>query len=234
MLTFLSPFRCVLCGAQSQSGFDLCCVCENNLTWMEQVPHCRYCAIDLAAGDKAICGECLQQSPIFDHIIPAVAYDKPVGFLLQQLKFYHQLTHSRVVAQLLIKALKNELAACSKTWPSVIIPIPLHWQRQIKRGFNQSLEIARFVGKALNIPVEVQAVNRKQATQAQSGLTAKRRVANVHRAFEVSRNNLPDHVALLDDVLTTGATVNAVAKALKQSGVKQVDVWCVARALKKS
>lgn len=231
LLTLFNPFRCVLCGSRSQAQFDLCKSCEANLCWMDNITHCLHCAIDLKMTESTICGACLKARPRFDLVLAAVAYDMQMRFLLQQLKFYHQLTHSKVAGQLLVKMIERRCADHAMPLPSLIIPVPLHWRRQMQRGFNQSLEISRYVSKALGIPVDAGVVVRNKTTPMQSGLTGKKRLSNVRHAFGVKRAHLPEHVVIVDDIITTGATVNAMAGVLRGVGVEQIEVWCVARTL---
>lgn len=242
-------FRCVFCQSSSQKGFDICSFCEQNLPWMHQIEHCQKCAINLV-GDAGQCGECLTDPPSYDQTVAAIAYQQEAMLLLQQLKFHHQLVYSKVAGQILVRTLQQVCFAIScenpvpglvpvmgervfNTKPDVIIPVPLHWKRQIKRGFNQSAEIGRYVAKAFQIPMQQKFIKRAKHTQAQSGLTGEKREQNLKNAFLVnSKMAVPKHVAIIDDVVTTGATVNAMARCLKQAGVEWVDVWCVARTLK--
>ena len=114
--------------------------------------------------------------------------------------------------------------------PEVIIPVPLHSSRYRERGFNQSLEIARILSRRLVIPLDYRSCSRIHATQAQTQLDAKERARNLKKAFAITKPLPYTHVAILDDVVTTGATVNELAKMLRQAGVKRIDVWACARA----
>lgn len=249
MRNLFNLFRCVLCGAKSQPGFDVCSVCENALPWLEDIVCCRCCAINNVVEDR-LCGVCLQNPPAFDRVIAAVAYDEAVAHILQRLKFQQQLCHSRIAGKLLSKAISRKYSEChhhtekprfrrigcgnlDRQFPQVIVPVPLHWKRQLKRGFNQSIEIARFVSRHFHIPIHHDLVVRQKSTQAQSSLRGDKRVKNVARAFDVRGKVVPARVAILDDVITTGATLNALARVLKQRGVQTVEVWVVARTLRK-
>lgn len=113
--------------------------------------------------------------------------------------------------------------------PECIIPVPLHQQRLRERGFNQALELSRIISKQLNIPLNYSLCHRDKATPFQSGLSAKQRKQNLKNAFKVAKNHSYQHVAIFDDVVTTGTTVNELARQLKQSGVRTIEVWAIAR-----
>ncbi len=108
--------------------------------------------------------------------------------------------------------------------------MPLHYTRQRNRGFNQSMEIARSVSQSLGIPILSSVCQRVRATQAQSTLKAKDRQKNVKNAFSVDHLNGLHHIAIIDDVVTTGSTVDELSKRLYQQGVKIIEVWCICRA----
>jgi ComF family protein len=117
--------------------------------------------------------------------------------------------------------------------PQLLIPVPLHRHRLAQRGFNQALEIARIVAAVTNIDVNRSLIIRQQNTPSQSQLSANDRAANVEQAFELNprfTSSLPHHVAIIDDVVTTASTCNAIAALLKESGVNRVDVWALGRA----
>ena len=114
--------------------------------------------------------------------------------------------------------------------PQLIIPVPLHPSRYRERGYNQTLEIARTLTRRLGIPLDYQSCIRSIATQSQTELTGKERRRNVSRAFAMAKPLNAARVAILDDVVTTGATVNALAKVLRHAGVRQIDVWACSRA----
>jgi len=114
--------------------------------------------------------------------------------------------------------------------PELIVPVPLHRERLRERGFNQSLEIARQVGKQLNLKIDYRSVIRVKPTPTQTDLPLKKRRSNVRNAFKVNRSIEARHITLLDDVVTTGSTTDELARCLKQSGVERVDVWTVTRA----
>ena len=120
--------------------------------------------------------------------------------------------------------------------PELIIPVPLHIKKLRKRGFNQSILIAKWVSQAFNIPMDLKIIQRHQLTPAQVDLSRSERLKNLKNAFKfINKNKFKlsniRHVALIDDVMTTGATVNEISKILKQAGVEKIEVWCLARAI---
>jgi len=156
-------------------------------------------------------------------------YRFPVDQLIQALKFNADLVAGRLLANLLIE----ELAQRAGPLPLAILPVPLHPKRQRSRGFNQSSEIALHLGKALSLPVLEDRLERWRHDPPQSSLGALHRRRNVKGAYRLRecKAPLPESVALVDDVVTTGATVDAATLVLKSAGVSRVEVWAVARAV---
>ena len=154
-------------------------------------------------------------------------YQAPVDDMITRLKFDHELVFARVLGTLLARSRQcQELPEC-------IVPIPLHRQRHLERGFNQSREIARHVASRLSLRVESRLLHRQRPTAAQTGLDAAARARNLAEAFVVNqRCVMPRHIALLDDVLTTGSTAEAAASTLKAAGCLKVQLWVAARALR--
>ena len=156
-------------------------------------------------------------------------YASPLKELIGHLKFHGNLSYAPLLAQTFVGALKHR----KNNLPECIIPVPLHQQRLRERGFNQALELARIVAKQLHIPVDYTLCQRNKATPFQSGLSAKQRKQNLKGAFSVGNTQSYKHVAIFDDVVTTGTTVNELAKQLRQSGVETIEVWAIARTQNK-
>jgi ComF family protein len=146
-------------------------------------------------------------------------------FLVTQLKFNRQYMHARLLGSLLAE----HVSACAEL-PNCLIPVPLHPKRYRERGFNQSIEIARHLSKQLHVPLDLHSCTRRRDTAHQAELPAKQRLKNMRGAFEIVAPLRYQHAAIIDDVMTTGATVSALAHALKSQGVNRVDVWVCARA----
>ncbi len=217
------PVHCRLCGLPSANRLMVCGNCLVELPRYTQT--CPQCAEPVSRNDT-LCGQCLQQPPAFDRVVSQFAYAPPIDRWVSAMKFNQKWYFARLFGELL----GEHLAGLEHTLPEAVVPVPLHPLRLRQRGYNQSLEIARHVARVLKLPLLEDVCTRPRATVAQTGLSAKARRINLRDAFQVHKPVDYDHLAVLDDVVTTGSTGNALAKELKRSGVKQVDVWCVARA----
>jgi len=177
------------------------------------------------------CGACLQNPPAFDRLITAGFYQAPFGSILTKIKYHQRWQFCDYLAKRLVLTLES----CEDLQrPDCIIPIPMHTSRLVKRGFNQALELARAVAKPLNIPLETNYCIKILETIPQSELKREQRLANLTDAFALTSTKTLESVAIIDDVVTTGSTVGTVARLLKQAGVKNIQVWCVARTLLKA
>lgn len=220
----LWPPTCIVCGRGSDNDEDCCTGCRGDLP----VPpgRCRRCGAVLPR-DIERCGQCLSAPPRFDRAFAAFEYRPPVAHLVQRFKFSGDLAAGRVLARRFARRLVD-IGACR---PELLVPVPLNWRRQWRRGFNQAALLARDVANDLGGIPWTQALVRTRPTATQSELPARRRAGNVRGAFRLRR--LPceiAHVALVDDVMTTGSTLNECAALLKRAGVARVDAWVVARA----
>lgn len=224
-LNLLLPPRCVLCG-QPSGSICICGPCKNDLPWSG--PQCRQCGLPLPATQDQTCGKCLQHPPPFDRTVSPLRYCFPADQLVRALKFHRQLAEGRVLSHLMCEYIMAE----GLTLPDVLIPVPLHRIRMLKRGFNQACELSGYASRVLGIPQITTGLRRKRNTKAQSGLSRKQRRSNVRGAFYWHARNQPGrHVALIDDVMTTGTTVSECARILKKAGAERVDVWVPARAV---
>jgi len=175
-----------------------------------------------------LCGHCIKSFPIYEKIYALFGYEEPVDRFISNLKFHDQMLYAKMFGILFTKKITHEWYK-RKALPQYIIPVPLHNKRLRERGYNQSLEIARFISKKLDIPIDIKNCKRIRATKAQALTAAKQRYKNVRGAFRVSDDFKAKHVVIIDDIVTTGNTVTDLCRALKIAGVKQIDVWCVAR-----
>jgi ComF family protein len=202
---FLPP-RCVLCG-QSITHRPLCQGCLADLPWLDPL------------GLPALAG--------FDQVGSALAYQYPVDRLIGEAKFGGRLATARALGELLALRMPEGTPR-----PDLVIPVPLHWRRQAERGYNQAEEIARGLCRQLDWRLAPGICQRQRATPAQAQLSAAERRMNLHAAF-VARPLRPElHILVIDDVLTTGATAEAVAQALRAAGAGHLTLWTVAHALK--
>jgi len=220
----LFPASCVLCGAAGHVGRDLCQACEADLPRID--PACPSCGMPLSEAEHLLCGKCLQSPPPFHHTISPYYYAPPLIQLITRFKFQHALAMTRVFSDLLARHIDT-----SQRKPECIIPVPLHPRRLRERGYNQSLEIARLLGKRLGIAIDYQLCQRTRYTSPQTGLAARERKRNVKNAFGLTGPCHYRHIAILDDVITTGHTVTELAGLLRKNGVEEIAVWSVARAV---
>lgn len=218
---FLLPASCVLCGARAEDTL-LCAGCEADLPW-HNAPHCPVCAHPTGSGNT--CGQCLKHPPAFDATLALLAYRFPVNALLQRYKYSGFLTIASMMAALLARR------AANLPRPDLLLPMPLHPARLKERGFNQAVEIGRLLGPALGIRMETRLARRNKATPPQANLTFDQRRRNVRGVFECTGSLAGEHVVLLDDVMTTGASLDALAQAVRKAGAARVECWVLARTL---
>lgn len=239
--TFLRG-HCVLCNTASGRAFDLCRVCEDHLPRIGH--HCKVCCVSLtsiAAGSGSsinidtapalsLCGACLKQTPAYSQTHIPYTYQPPVDHLLWRFKFSGDLAAGQVLARLLAQYIGER--NIGKV--DMIVPVPLHWRRQLNRGFNQARELAVTVGNILDIPVSSGVVQRTGHTHAQQGLNRRQRQSNLSNSFAINAASTQQlikdkSIVIIDDVVTTGSTVEAIAKLLINNGAAQVKICAVAR-----
>jgi len=219
---WLLPWRCLLCGDAGADGLDLCLACAVELP--RNTSCCARCALPLPT-PAALCGQCQRKPPPWHAAWAPFRYGWPLDRLEARYKFGRDLAAGRTLA-----ALWRRMPTPAAR-PALILPVPLHRARLRERGYNQALELARPLGGALGIGVRHDLLLRPRATAAQTELDAAARRRNVRGAFVLREGTtLPAHVALLDDVMTTGATLAECARVLRRAGVARVEVWALARA----
>lgn len=213
------PRRCVFCDAPARNE-RICAPCSAELPRLP-LARCTVCAVPLASGE--VCGACLRRPPSFDHVSAVFAYDFPIDALIHAFKYGRRLSLAPVLGE--------ALAAAGALETDVLVPMPLAPRRLCERGFNQALEIARSVSSRHGIPIVATGCRKMVETPPQAALPWKERARNVRRAFvcDASFNGL--RVAVVDDVLTTGATLNELARVFRKAGAISVRGWVVARTL---
>ena len=225
ILDFVLPTCCVLCGMSADSTC-LCRPCRDDMPWTGI--QCRTCGLPLSSNLDRVCGHCIRHPPQFYRTVSPLHYRFPADKLIQSFKFNRQVVAGRVLGRLLYEYVIHQGVAL----PGVLVPVPLHPLRMLGRGYNQAWELARHTGRALGIPVLGASLRRGRHTKAQSGLSRKQRRKNVRGAFfwhgPVAAGK---HVAIIDDVMTTGTTLNECARTVRKAGAKRVDVWVAARAI---
>ena len=219
---FLPEQSCLLCGSMSPDGL-WCAACDASLPYLDAA-HCPVCALPTPTGE--ICGQCLADPPLFTGTTAVFGYSFPLDKLIQSMKYGEQLALASAFAKKLVQRIAID------DLPDLIIAMPLHPDKLRARGFNQSLLLARTVGRELNVELLADACQRLRDTPPQSALPWKEREKNVRNAFSCTIDLTGKRVALVDDVMTTGASLNALAKAVLKQGAIQVSAWTVARTLK--
>jgi len=208
---------CFLCrGAASDI---LCDRCDADLPRLKG-EFCPRCA--LASPGGAICGRCLTQKPQYDATLAALAYEFPADVMVQALKFRGELALAPFLGELFSERIVIRNVEC-------VIPVPLSVERLRQRGYNQSLEIARHVARATGTRLAIDLCERRRDTPAQTDLPLAERAKNVRGAFHCPRLVGGASVAVLDDVMTTGATLDEMAATLKRAGAARVENWVIAR-----
>lgn len=214
---------CMLCGGMSRNGL-WCETCDTALPYFS-TPHCPVCALPTPTGE--VCGHCVTQPPVFNRTTAVFGYTFPLDKLIQAMKYGEQLALAHGFAKKLAQQISKE------ELPDYVIPMPLHPAKLRVRGFNQSLLIAATISRNLNLKLLVNECQRVRDTPPQSALPWKERNKNVRDAFRCDRDLTGKRVALVDDVLTSGASLNALAEAVSKKGAIQIDTWVVARTIRK-
>lgn len=221
---------CLLCDEPAEAEMPICVACEAEMPWLGE--HCQTCALPLPEAGLT-CDGCLLEPPAYEQVAVPWRYDFPVDSLITRFKhnakwpFGHLLAH--VLSQYLQHRFDEDLPR-----PDALLPVPLAAKRLRQRGFNQAAMLARWLSQQLDLPCEENVVHRIQDTSAQQDLDAKARKRNLRNAFALTSdaNVKGRHLALVDDVLTTGATAQALARLLMNAGATRVDVYCLARTPK--
>jgi ComF family protein len=213
-------------------------VCEYNRMWLLDfiAPHyCAFCGVASEGEERSICVGCRDDLPwaeppvsplptLFKYSISMLEYEFPVDVAIKAMKFNRKVFYVPAFAEILCSA--------SQLLPAdidAVVPVPLHWRRKASRGFNQASEIAKPLARKLNVPV-LRCVRRHKATSFQSGLGATERAKNLRFAFQVKESLSYKHVLLVDDIITTGATLTELARILRASGIEAVSALTIARA----
>lgn len=211
-MSLLFPSTCILCNTPSKRNLDLCVACEAELPIIKQI----YLSNAMSFSAR---------------IFALYHYQAPIQQLILGVKFNNRLVNAKILGELLASYLCDQYRNQDK--PEIIIPVPLHPKRLRERGYNQALELARPVAKKLKIQINKSAVERIKNTLAQAVLPAKNRAQNLKQAFSINANSLRGykHVAVIDDVITTGNTAAELCKTLYQEGIHRIDIWCLAKTL---
>jgi ComF family protein len=230
--SLLIPTPCLLCGCTltRQDRNYLCHQCLGSLPRLDS-HRCECCCLPLLT-PAPLCGECLDKPPAFSRAAIPFTYIYPLDFLILEFKYRHHLASGRCLSELLLGHIQQELASGAISRPDMLVPVPLHWWRQWRRGFNQAEILAHHLGKALDIP-RLDTCQRKHQPRSQKGLGRRARQANLRNIFRLKpgvQNSIRGkHITLVDDVITTGATARTLSELLIRAGARRVDIWALAR-----
>ena len=211
--------HCLLCGAGEAENIGICQPCLNDLPW-HPASSCPQCGL---ASNGLVCGACLSHPPHYDATQAVFTYAYPVDAMLQRFKYAEMLNLGHTFGQLLAQNTASQNI-------DLIIPMPMHPKRIQERGFNQALEIARHLDKS---KLDTHSAIRQKLTPPQAGLPLKERVKNIKGAFAVNADLTGKRIAIVDDVMTSGASLNELAKTLKKAGANHVECWVIGRTLPK-
>ena len=218
---FLDTRLCIGCGHSINALQHFCSVCASQL---ECVNHaCQLCGLE-NHNSGSICAACLYDPPRWQKIIAPLMYRNVSRDLLIQLKFGESLYLANSLVSNLIGHFES-----GQPCPEVLLPVPLHQTRLIDRGYNQAFEIANIMSRLLKIPIDTQSLQRIRYTESQLGLSATQREKNILKAFSYKPILEYSHVAVVDDIVTTGSTANEITKTLHRAGVANVEIWGLAR-----
>lgn len=218
-LNYIAPHQCLLCGGASSAA--LCALCQPTLAHWDASNSCPQCGHINTQGHQ--CGACLKAPPAFDQTLAAFMYVEPISSLIQAAKFANRWSLLRPLGEHLAQIIPE------RNRPDCIIALPLHSARLLERGFNQAVEIARPIAKKFELPLEIDKLQRIKNTEHQARLNANARWQNMRGAFLYQGDLGGKRVAIVDDVMTSGASLNAAAKALKLAGATEVHAWVIAR-----
>lgn len=228
MVNALLPSNCSFCQSRHPQTGIACQACLEDLPW--QLTACQQCGLPLPSAanmsETLLCGECLKTPPPFTHTSAAFRYLPPVSDRITRFKHQRDLVAGQFLTTQLAQQLKLDYEY--QPWPDAVTAVPLHWRRQLGRGFNQAAYICRQLSRELKIPI-LDCCRRRKPTTQQQRLSRQQRLKNLRQSFEVITDIQDLHLALIDDVMTTGSTARELSSILLKAGAKQVDVWVLAR-----
>ena len=220
----LMPGRCLFCSMPSADDIDICAPCRADLPWLE--PGCRRCALPLPDPEESeLCGRCLIDPPAFQRTEACWLYRPPLARAIATFKYHRNLGYGRSLGILMADRIASAYSHGAAA--DFITSVPLHLRRRLRRGFNQSEMIAQLLAGQLQLPYRP-LLKRTRATPAQQTLDAEDRYHNLKNAFR-SKPLRGETVAVVDDVMTTGATADEVSRCLLAAGAGEVHIWCLAR-----
>ena len=226
-LQWITPPCCLQCDDQPESRSGRCRNCWQKLPFIRD-PQCLSCT--RTPTHPSNCVQFQHRPPVYHDAIVPLAYDNPVNELLWALKHRQHLSSARPIAGVMVDA----VVTLRQKRPDMLYAVPMTSRTRRKRGLNQSIFIVRFISRGLGIPLCAALLRKIRHTDQQSALSAKNRQSNLDNPFACRRRLDGRHVALIDDILTTGATANEIRKILKAPGAVRVDLSACARTARSS
>lgn len=228
--------RCLFCDETTYNNEAVCSPCYQDLPW--NIHHCSQCALPLPALQMTnqkhpismVCGECISIPPPFTSTVASFCYAAPIDKAIQQLKYNHKQYFASIFANFLATRIHQQYQDSSL--PCCLIPVPMHKRKLKERGFNQAQLISKKLSQLLAIPTNASMLQKIKSTPAQTRLNKRERTRNLKGAFILTGSVVGQHIALVDDVVTTRATSDLLSQLLMDAGAKRVDVWCIARTAK--
>lgn len=214
---------CIIC---NEYHLEQVALCKHCIKQLKLLPYsCQQCAHPLSDSQFPLCGTCIKKPPFYDQAYISHAFDEPIRSLIHQFKYQNGLYLTSFLSHLMLMSWNK-----MDQKPQCLIPIPMHPRKLRERGYNQSILLVKSLAKKTNIPYDTHSCKKIINTAAQASLSGTNRRQNLKKAFKCSTLAFK-HVALVDDLLTTGATANELAYILKKKGTERVDIWCCARAI---
>jgi len=222
----LLPGICFLCGIKTFRSLDLCHFCESDLPWIDKA--CPRCSTPVKYG-YSLCSSCASNQFPWKTMLCPFYYAAPIDYFIYQFKYRNSLTAGQIMGSLLSKYVRLHYQKTGNSLPDKIIPVPLHKRRLRDRGYNQAQELAQNLSDELTIPVDARVIRRVRDTPPQQNLSRSDRLSNLKNAFIVDHSVQNLHLAIVDDVITTGATVSEIASLLLSRGAEKIEIFAIAK-----
>ena len=221
-----SPLRwCEICRLVLENPLSNVPICQHCMRYFQSISRCQHCGLPTLLNVPQ-CGQCLRSPPLWQRVVCVGDYQPPLSNYIHHLKYQGHFWHAPWLAQLLAERVTQE--------PDVITCVPLHWRRHWQRGFNQSDLLGGHIAKRLGCAYQGKLFRRVRYTASQQGMNKRQRQQNLRHAFALNSSNIGrlkmvQHVAIVDDVMTTGSTVRHLSQLLLDAGVKSIDIYCLCR-----
>jgi ComF family protein len=228
-ITQFLPARCLMCELSSHDKL-ICEHCQRAL--LEKRTCCQRCGLALNIS-LPFCGDCLKKAHLFEQLHALGSYQPPYSQMIKKLKYTKNLLYGELLGELLTESIVLNLSAQQINAVDYLLPVPLHIKKLRCRGFNQATIVAKVIAKRLSTPLLLEGVERHISTMPQEGLRLYDRKKNLNGAFSISpsvqQEIIGAYIVIIDDVVTTGATVNSLCHTLLEAGAQRIDIWCISR-----